>query len=116
MTAATLTITASAESQQHIFTHFATRLEERYGAGLDALALWRALAHALAAEDWSRLRLITRVNRCGRRIFLFRLADGRPCFALFDCAVGLPLTVFQKGMKITREGKPPMRLEVPDEF
>lgn len=111
-----LTITANAESQQHIFNHFATRLAERYGADLDALALWRALSYALAAEDWSRLRLVTRVSRCGRRIFLFRLSDGRPCFVLFDCVVGLPLTVFPEGMRVTCEGKPPMRLEVPDEF
>lgn len=109
-------ITVNAESQRRIFNHFAKRLEERFGGGLDALTLWRALAYALAAEDWNLLRPVARVSRSGRRIFVCRLADGRWCFVLFDCPLGLPVTVFREGMVITREGKPSLRLGVPREF
>lgn len=108
-------ITANAESQRRMFNHFAERLEERFG-GLDALTLWRALACALHAQDWKLLRPVARVNRKGRRIFVCRLADGRFLFVLFDCHVGLPITVFREGMFIRLEGKGTMRLEVPHDF
>lgn len=109
-------MTVTAESRRRIFNHFAKRLEERFGGGLDALTLWRALARALAVEDRNLLRLVARVNRRGRRIFLCRLADGRFCFVLFDCSIGLPITVFREGMVISREGKGSLRLGVPREF
>ncbi len=47
---------------------------------------------------------------------LCRLADGRFLFVLFDCNVGLPITVFREGMVVRREGKGVIRLEVPDGF
>jgi hypothetical protein len=109
-------ITANAESQRRIFKHFAERLEERFGGGLDALPLWRALAHALHAQDQTLLRLVARVNRKGRRVFVCRLADGRFLFVLFDCEIGLPITVFCEGMVIRCEGKGTIRLGVPDGF
>lgn len=109
-------IPVNAENQRRIFNHFAMRLEERYGDGLDALTLWRALAFALAAENWKLLRPVARINRSGRRIFLCRLSDGRWCFVLFDCRLGLPITVFREGMVVTREGKPSLRLAVPNEL
>ncbi len=109
-------ITVSSASQRRIFNHFATRLKERFGEGLDALTLWRALAYALAEEKWGLLHPVTRVNRSGRRIFVCRLIDGRWCFVLFDCPLGLPITVFREGMVVTREGKPSLRLGVPREL
>lgn len=109
-------ITANAESQRRIFNHFAERLEERFGGGLDALTLWRALAYALHAQDWKLLRPVARVNRKGRRVFVCRLADGRFLFVLFDCQIGLPITVFREGMVIRREGKGTMQLGVPHDL
>lgn len=86
------------------------------GGGLDALTLWRALAYALHAQDWNLLRPVARVNRKGRRVFVCRLADGRFLFVLFDCQIGLPITVFREGMVIRREGKGTMQLGVPHDL
>ncbi len=86
------------------------------GGGLDALTLWRALAYALHAQDWKLLRPVARVNRKGRRVFVCRLADGRFLFVLFDCQIGLPITVFREGMVIRREGKGTMQLGVPHDL
>lgn len=109
-------ITANAASQHRIFNHFAERLEERFGGGLDALTLWRALAHALHVQDWKQLRFVARVNRKGRRIFVCRLADGRFLFVLFDCEIGLPITVFCEGMEVWHQGHGRFRLAVPDDL
>lgn len=105
-----------AGSRRRIFNHFAMRLRERFGEGLDAHAMWRGLSFALAAEDWCVLRPVVRINRAGRRVFACRLRDGRWCFVLFDCEIGLPVTVFSEGMVVRREGKGSIRLEVPRGF
>lgn len=104
-------LAASPDSQHRAFSHFSQRLGERFGAGIDAQALWCALVRAFADNDWKRLQYVTRVSRYGRRIFAFVLADGRSCFVLFDCKAGMPVTVFSAGMMITREGREPIRLE-----
>lgn len=109
-------IAVNAASQRRIFNHFAERLEQRFGGEPDALTLWRALAHALHAQDWNLLRPVVRVNRYGRRIFICRLADERFLFVLVDCEIGLPITVFCEGMDIRCEGKGTIRLGVPDGF
>lgn len=107
---------ASPASQERMFRHFKQRLGERFGDGHDAYAVWRALAFALVKEDWTRLRPFARVSRDGRRVFLSRLADGQWCFVLFDCRVGLPITVFREGMSLPRQGKSSIRLGVPREL
>ena len=110
-------IVADAASQRRMFDHFARRLAERFGLGRsDALTLWRGLAVLLERGDTARLRFVVRVSRCGRRIFVCRLADKRALFVLFDCAVGLPVTVLTEGMTVQAEGKGRVRLGVPHGF
>lgn len=106
-------VSVDSEAHRKIFNHFTQRFGERFGKGVSALVLWRGLVHTFAIQDWGLLHPIARVSRCGRRIFMIRLSDGRACFVLFDCKAGLPLTVFTEGMVVTRQGRSPIRLGVP---
>lgn len=75
------------------FAHFAIRVRERIGAGVEPEPLWCTLIHCIEAERFDLVRCLGRLNREGRRIWQFRVPDGRAFFAVFDHRVGIPVTV-----------------------
>ncbi|MBY6113316.1 hypothetical protein KUW09_04745 [Mameliella alba] len=95
----------SARGVAAAFDHFRIRLRQRFGAGLDALAIWRALVEAYRAENWQFLQPVVRVNRAGRRLFAVDMSDGRTLYVIFCCNAGMPVTVMCAGMTITPEGR-----------
>lgn len=107
-----------AASRLRMFNHFAQRLNERFaiGGARQAMCLWQGLAVLLERGDTARLRPVVRTSRSGRRVFVCRLADGRALFVLFDCDVGLPITVLSEGMTVCCERKGTIRLQVPHGF
>jgi len=72
--------------------------------------------NAITANAESQRRIRRPREPQGRRIFVCRLADGRFLFVLFDCEIGLPITVFCEGMVIRCEGKGTIRLGVPHDL
>ncbi len=85
------------------FRHFAARCAERFGLSQDdALAVWTGAVQAFRAEDFDTLRPVMRIRPAGRRVFAWRLDDGRCVFIVFDCALALPVTVLCEGMEMTR--------------
>ena len=94
--------------------HFRRRVAERFGPDTDPSDVWQAIVTAWRDEDWSALRFISRLHRGGHRVFLMRLSDGRPLFTIIDCAQGVPTTVMPPGFVLSRQGRDPITLRVPD--
>lgn len=84
---------ARGEKDWPAFAHFSQRVRERIGGGADPDALWCTLIHCIEAERFDLVRCLGRLNRRGRRVWQFRVPDGRTFFAVFDHRVGLPITV-----------------------
>lgn len=75
------------------WVHFRTRVLERIGQDADPEAIWCALIAAIRADRGDLVRCIGRLNRKGRRVWQFRVADGRTFFAVFDHCGDVPVTV-----------------------
>lgn len=92
--------------------HFAQRVAERIGPDYPARMLWDALIWAIENERTDLVSFVSRVSRCGRRLFRFRATDGRFFFVLYHTENKQPITIMPPGFTIGREGKSKMELKV----
>ncbi len=90
--------------------HFAQRVAERIDPDYPAKALWEGLIWAIESERTDLVRFVARVSRCGRRLFRFRVTDGRTFFVLYHTERKQPITIMPPGFVVPREGKSRMEL------
>ena len=92
--------------------HFATRVRERIGPDVDADGLARGLLAAIERDRTDLVAFVSRLHRDGRRLFRFRVRDGRWFFAVIDTDRGEAVTVIEPGSGcLTREGRPALQME-----
>ena len=87
-----------------ITDHFRQRVRERIG-DVDADAIGHGILWAIRNDRKDLVQFVGRVSRCGKRIFRFRVVDGRQFFALVDTERGVAITVLPPGFKTNRQSK-----------
>lgn len=89
-----LSVPAAAGHPDHgAWVHFRTRVLERVGQHADPEAIWCALIAAIRTDRRDLVRCLGRLTRKGRRVWQFRVADGRTFFAVYDHYHDVPVTV-----------------------
>lgn len=84
--------------------HFRSRVAERIGT-VDPEILADGLFWAIENGREDLVRYAGRIARNGRRIFLFRVPDGRNFYALINTETKVAITVLLPGSRILGEGK-----------
>jgi hypothetical protein len=95
--------------------HFRQRCLERIGA-VDAEAIGNGILWAIKNERRDLVQFVGRVSRSGKRVFRFRVADGRQFFALVHTENDTVLTVFPPGFSMPQQGKKRMLHMVEAQF
>ena len=90
--------------------HFAQRVQEHIG-NVDPYILWEGLRAAIDQGRTDYVKFCFREDRSGKRVFQFRLQDGRDFWALVNTNESTPITVFPKGYEIGRQGKEKVKLQ-----
>lgn len=91
-------------------THWNERVQERIGT-VDPDVLHQGLVWAIKNDRTDLVQAIGRVSRDGKRVFKFRVPDGRVFFALVNTSNMNPMTVMPPDFTVKRQGKPPINLQ-----
>lgn len=90
--------------------HWRQRVNERIRT-VDPDVLWRGIEAAIRDDRRDLVQFVGRLNRTGRRLFRFRVPDGRTFTAIIDTVAWVPVTVLEERMvtektfKRANEGK-----------
>lgn len=86
--------------------HFRERVAERIGPDVDADQLAELLFLAIDTGRDDLVQFVTRISKDGRRLFKFRVLDGRVFFALLNTNERTAITVLRPDLPVSRVGKP----------
>lgn len=86
--------------------HWSRRVAERCGPDVCPAQLARGITLAIEQGRTDLVEFVSRVSRTGKRLFRFRLRDGRVFFALIDTDAGTLVTVLPTGYVATRQDRP----------
>lgn len=89
--------------------HFKFRVAERLG-NIDPDVLAREVVYAIERGLEDRVQFISRVSRCGRRLFRVILPGLSPFYVVLNTKTMACLTVLLEGHVVKREGMSPLTL------
>lgn len=93
----------------HVTKHFAVRVRERISNDADPDELAENISRAIKTGRTDYVEFVSRVSRTGKRLFRFRVKDGRYFYALVS-EDGTPITLMPPGFTASRQGRPKLVL------
>lgn len=85
--------------------HFIARVRERVGPHVDPIEIADGIIWAIQSGRDDLVEYVGRVSRDGKRLFRFRVPDGRYFYALVSTAHSRCVTILPPGYRVQREGK-----------